>query len=48
MPHNAFFRDDYFSLVELMGISIHGLEIDHDLYWKPIPAGEIERIKDWL
>ena len=38
----------YFTLSELQGINIHGLEIDHDLYWKPTPAGEIERIKDYL
>ena len=38
----------YFALSELKDISIHGLEIDHDLYWEPTPAKEIERIKDWL
>ena len=38
----------YFALSELKDISIHGLEIDRDLYWKPTPAGEIERIRDWL
>ena len=38
----------YFTLSELKDINIHGLEIDCDLYWKPMPAGEIERIKDYL
>ena len=38
----------YFTLSELKDINIHGLEIDRDLYWKPTPAKEIERIKDWL
>jgi hypothetical protein len=38
----------YFTLSELKDISIYGLEIDHDVYWKPTPAGEIERIRDWL
>jgi len=38
----------YFSLAELKDINIHCMEIDHDLYWKPTPAGEIERIKDYL
>jgi len=38
----------YFTLSELKAISIYGLEIDHDLHWKPTQASEIERIKDWL
>ena len=38
----------YFALSELNAINIHGLEIDHDLYLKPTPAREIERIKDYL
>ena len=38
----------YFTLSELEDINIRGLEIDHDLYWKPVTAGEIARIKDWL
>ena len=38
----------YFSLSELMDISIHGMEVDRDLYWKPAPAGVIDAIKDWI
>jgi hypothetical protein len=28
----------YFSLSELRGISLKGLEVDCDIHWKPIPA----------
>jgi len=38
----------YFTFSELQDINIYGLKIDCDLYWKPTPAGEIERIKDYL
>ena len=38
----------YFGMAELKDISIHGLEVDRDLYWKPTPAGEIERIRGYL
>ena len=38
----------FISFSELKDISIYGLEVDRDVYWKPTPAGEIERIKDWL
>ena len=38
----------YFTLSELKGINIHGLEIDLDTFWEPVPAGEIERIKNYL
>ena len=32
----------YFTLSELLDISIHGLEVDHNLYWKPTPAEDID------
>jgi len=32
----------YFGFSKLVDISIHGLEVDHNLYWKPIPAEEID------
>ena len=38
----------YFALSELQDICISGIEIDHDIYWEPTPAGAIERIKDWI
>ena len=38
----------YFRLSELKAINIYGFEVDYDLYWQPTPAGEIERIKDYL
>ena len=38
----------YFTLSELADINICGLEIEHDLYWKPTPAGEIAQIRDWM
>lgn len=38
----------YFSLAELQGICVHGLEIDRDLYWQPIPAGEVEALRGWI
>lgn len=31
----------YFSLSELRCININGFEIDRDLYWQPVPFGEI-------
>ena len=38
----------YFTFSELKDINIHGFQIDRDIDWKPRPAGEIKRIKDWL
>jgi hypothetical protein len=35
----------YFSLAELKSISIHGLEVDRDLYWQPTPAEEVEAVR---
>lgn len=34
----------YASLSEMESISVHGIEIDRDLHWQPVPAGTIERI----
>ena len=34
----------YASLSEMEAIDINGLEIDRDLFWKPIPVREIERL----
>lgn len=34
----------YFSLSELRSITIHGLEIDRDLYWQPMKFAEIPGI----
>jgi hypothetical protein len=34
----------YISLAELKAISIHGIEIDNDIYWTPCPAGEVRTI----
>ena len=38
----------YFTLSELADINIHGFEVDSDLYWKPRPAAEIDRIREWI
>lgn len=38
----------YFSLSELEDINIHGLEVGRELYWKELPAGRIEAIKEWI
>jgi len=35
----------YISLSELKEISIRGLEIDNDLYWKVRPAREVDKIR---
>ena len=34
----------YISFKELKEISIHGVEIDCDLYWKIRPAGHVDKI----
>jgi len=31
----------YFSLSELQGITVNGLEVDRDLYWEPVPARDV-------
>lgn len=36
----------YFSLDEMLRISVDGIEIDRDLHWKEHKASEIERIVD--
>lgn len=36
----------YVSLAEMEEININGLEIDRDLYWKPVPLCEVERISE--
>lgn len=36
----------YISYDELRDISIQGIEIDRDLYWKPQRALEVDRIKE--
>ncbi len=38
----------YFSLAELQSIKIHGLEIDRDLHWKAVPAGNIKALRGWI
>jgi len=38
----------YFSLAELQSIAVHGMEIDRDLYWQPVPAGEVEALRGWI
>ncbi len=38
----------YFPLSELRDITVHGFEIDCDQDWQPVPAGAIERIRDWI
>lgn len=38
----------YFSLSELQSIHVSGIEIDRDIYWEPIPASRIEKLKGWL
>jgi hypothetical protein len=38
----------YFPLRELDGINIRGFQIDRDLYWKPVKACEIERLRGLL
>ena len=35
----------YISFQELRKLNISGFEIDCDLYWKPVRAGEVETIK---
>ena len=35
----------YFSLAELQSTNIHGIHIDRDLYWQPMPFGEIEVLR---
>lgn len=35
----------YFSLQELSEVKVKFLEIDRDLYWKPVKACEVERIR---
>lgn len=34
----------YFSLAELRSVNIRGMEIDRDLYWKPVPFADIPGI----
>lgn len=34
----------YISLTELKAVSVHGIEIDNDIYWTPCPAGEVRTI----
>ena len=38
----------YISFSELKDINIYGFEVDRDVYWKPTPAGEIDRIREWI
>ncbi len=35
----------YISFQELRELNINSIEVDHDLNWKPGPAGEIDKIK---
>jgi len=35
----------YISFRELRELNINGIEIDYDLYWKIVPAMEIDKIK---
>lgn len=35
----------YFSLSELDELRCNGFEVDRDLYWQPLPAGRLDRIK---
>lgn len=44
--HNA--EWGYFSLSELQSITIRGIQIDRDLYWKVRPAGEITALRGWI
>ena len=44
--HNA--EWGYFTLSELVDIVIHGFEVDCEFDWQPIPAGAIERIREWI
>ncbi len=38
----------YFSFSELQIIKIKGIEIDRDLYWEAVPAGEIKALQGWI
>jgi len=38
----------YFSLPELAEIKFQGMEIDRDLYWRPCPAADVEKISKAL
>ena len=44
--HNA--EWGYFSLIELDEIKFNGFEVDVDTHWKTTPAGQVERIKEWI
>jgi hypothetical protein len=34
----------HISFQELRELNINGIEVDYDLHWKPVPAGEIDKI----
>ena len=36
---------DYFSLSELAAINFLGIEIDCDVYWKPVRAGDVDVLR---
>ena len=38
----------YFALSELVDIEVYGFEVDRDIHWVPVPAGKIDRIREWL
>jgi hypothetical protein len=38
----------YFSLAELDEIAFLGMEVDRDLHWKPVAAGNIETLRGRL
>ena len=42
--HNA--EWGYVSLAELKEISIHGLEVDQDIYWRPKKAKDVDKIQE--
>ena len=38
----------YISFQELRELQVNGIEVECNINWKPVPAGEIDKIKRWI